>query len=118
MAWSTQAAVKSRLGWWQARAAVMGVDPYPLTEQMVRHAGALLKAGGYRSAKVYLYSMKKEHVKQGFLWTDALEVELRDGVRSCERGMGPPKKAKPMELGVLAAHGSLEPLVPGGPVLP
>eukprot|EP00971_Amphidinium_carterae_P332887 6467277-Amphidinium_carterae.2 len=58
--------------------------------------------------------MKKEHVKQGFLWTDALEVELRDGVRSCERGMGPPKKARPLELGMLAAHGSLEPLVPGG----
>eukprot|EP00971_Amphidinium_carterae_P062176 1230864-Amphidinium_carterae.1 len=37
--------------------------------------------------------MKREHVRQGHVWSDAVDAELKDGVRSCERGQGPPKKA-------------------------
>eukprot|EP00971_Amphidinium_carterae_P184402 3660891-Amphidinium_carterae.1 len=82
------------------------------------HFLKLVGTGVPRYTYYRLYAMKKEHVKRGFSWTDALELELRDGVRSCERGIGPPRKAKPLGLDVFAALGSLEPLVPGGPVLP
>ena len=80
----------ARLRWWCKRAARRGREPFPITVELLTLAGALLKAGRYRSAQQYLYTMKKEHVTRGHLWGSALDIALKDIRRSCERGLGGP----------------------------
>lgn len=47
---------------WLGRAAVRGLDPYPLSAQSINVAGA------YRSTAQYLAAMKREHVAKEFAW--------------------------------------------------
>eukprot|EP00972_Heterocapsa_arctica_P093014 13719529-Heterocapsa_arctica.AAC.1 len=51
--------------------------------------------------------MRKEHIRAGFEFTSAFELEAKDGIRSCQRGMGPAKQAGP-----LARHCEAERRVP------
>eukprot|EP00971_Amphidinium_carterae_P000891 17315-Amphidinium_carterae.1 len=103
-----------RLAWWSRRAAANGVAEFPLTAESLKLAGADLKLGSYRSAALYLAAMKKEHSKRGDEWTSALEVELEDGMRSCERGQGPPKQAAPCPIETISTLSVSEPVVPWG----
>eukprot|EP00972_Heterocapsa_arctica_P096124 14180801-Heterocapsa_arctica.AAC.1 len=50
MAPATSRTRDSRLDWWKRRATVRGIAPYPLSVAKLQLAGALLKAGRYRSA--------------------------------------------------------------------
>ena len=78
------------------------VEPFPFTVDKLQLLGALLKASGFRSAVAYLGAAKKEHIKLGFPWTGALDLELRDGTRACERDIGPPRKCGASNLQKLA----------------
>ena len=69
-------------------------------------AGALLKRGGYRSAKQYLYSLKKHHVSEGGSWDARMASWFRDVKRSCERGLGGAKQADSLPLNKAAAGSS------------
>ena len=46
---------------------------------------------------------KKQHIKLGHLWTTALDLEMRDGKRACERSVGPPLKCGSFDLQKLAS---------------
>ncbi len=76
----------------------MGAKPWPLTKGSLRIAAAALKAGAFRSASQYLYCLKKTHIRKGYTWTVTLGVEMLDCIRSCTRGIGPPKRAAPLPL--------------------
>ena len=67
-----------------------GLVPFPPSLWTVRALGATLKRGGYRSAASYLWLYKAEAQRRGYSWPDYLHRALKDAVRSCERGMGPP----------------------------
>ena len=96
-----------------------GLVPFPPSMWTVRALGATLKRGGYRSAASYLWLYKAEAQRRGHSWPDYLHRALRDAVRSCERGMGPPTRALPLPF---ARLGSLPPgrapWVRGGPLCP
>ena len=71
------------------------VEPQPLTvEKLVVR---LLKRAGCRTGAAYMSAVKKQHVRLGHPWSDALDLELRDGKRACERGIGPPVKCGAFE---------------------
>ena len=95
--------VQSRLLWWTARASEHCIEPYPLTVDKLQLFGALLKAAGYRSAVSCMSIAKKQHIKLGYLWTAALDLEMRDGKRACERSIGPPRKCGSFDLRKLAS---------------
>ena len=79
---------------WTSRAAARGMAPLPITKDKLVLAAALLRKGGYRSAALYLISMRREHVASGARWTDALLLEWRDCLRAVRRGLGPPRLAR------------------------
>ena len=96
-----------------------GLDPHPPTMDSLRALGASLKRGGYRSASLYLRTYKAEAQREGYPWSDVLERALRDAIRSCERGLGPPTRAQPLPFHLLHELPSgREPWVVGGPCNP
>eukprot|EP00971_Amphidinium_carterae_P127691 2529718-Amphidinium_carterae.1 len=62
--------------------------------------------------------MKREHVRQGHDRSSALDAELKHGVRSCERGQGPPKQAAPCPIEAISGLDVHLPVVQHGPVEP
>ena len=65
-------------------------------------AAALLRQGGYRSASLYLYTLKNSHIRHGYEWNDQLGLELKDCLRAVRRGLGPPKRADALPLDAIA----------------
>ena len=65
----------------------------PLTPKLLRLAAALLRKGAYRSASIYLSAIRRAHIVEGFAWTEALDLELKDCTRAVRRGLGPAKQA-------------------------
>ena len=74
------------------------VQPFPLTTFKIYAVGAMLKAGGYRSAPNFLSRAKEEHVVLGFVWTDELRLAIRKTSASVTRGIGPPRQSQPLDL--------------------
>ena len=95
---TSRASNAARVRWWTGLVSVHGGSPWPVDVAKLRGAAARLKASGYRSAGQYLYSLKREHVARGHVWTGRLTMELVNCKRSCLRGIGPPKKAPPLDL--------------------
>ena len=95
------------------------MSPYPVTVEHLKLMGSLLKKAGYRSAGAYLSAVKNQHIRLGHPWSDALDLELREGKRACERGIGPPRKCGALDMQKLAdlAVGR-DPLCAGGPIFP
>ncbi|CAE7394552.1 icd, partial [Symbiodinium necroappetens] len=86
----------SRQAWWARRAEAASVSPYPLTFSKVALAGALLKAGGYRSAGAYLGALKRRHIELDHPWSDPLTLAAFDlrglaGVQEPEAQPGWPR---------------------------
>ena len=75
----------------------------PLSSEKIRLLGASLKAGRYRSAAQYLSTAKRLHEMADGEVTPALRLALRDARRSCERGLGPARRAEGIPLEALAA---------------
>ena len=95
------------------------MQPFPPTSDSVRALAATLKWRGYRSAAVYLFGYKAHAQREGHPWGDALNRLLRDAVRSCERGLGPPVRAQPLPFDRLGAlPGGKAPWCEGGPSSP
>ena len=90
--------VSSRQAWWKRRSEAANIKPYPLDLKRISLAGALLKAGRYRSASAYFSAFRRRHVELDFAWTDRLELAVKDALRSCERGLGPDKQRKAFDL--------------------
>lgn len=108
-----------RQAWWEQRAAAQQFPPYPLSVQKLATLGALLQAGGYRAAAMYVSAAKRKHIGLGYAWSDALELEVKDGVRACLRGIGPPRKCGALDLRLLAELPDQQgPLCVGGPLWP
>jgi hypothetical protein len=99
---ASRESLAARLKWWADRAAAQSVQPYPLDVDKVTIMGALLKAGGYRAAAMYFSAAKRRHIELGFAWSEALEQEIKDGVRACTRNIGPPKKCGALDLQKIA----------------
>ena len=111
--------VRSRLSWWRKRAREHKISPYPVTVEHLQLLGTLLKRAGYRSAGTYLSAVKNQHIRLGHPWSDTLDLELREGKRACERGIGPPQKCGALDMQKLAdAVVGNEPLCTGGPMFP
>lgn len=111
--------VESLQKWWAERAAVAGLDPYPITRDKLALMGALLLAAGYRSAPLYFSAVRRRHIELGHHWSDSLSLEVRDGTRACTRGAGPPRKCGPLDMAAVAALPDEEaPCVPKGPKWP
>ena len=69
---------------------------WPPTLQKIKALGDTLKAGKYKSASQYLGAYRTEAERQGFGFGAAEVRTLKDAVRSCERGLGGPVKARPL----------------------
>ena len=100
----------ARLKWWRSKTEAHGGVPFPLTIEKLRKGAALLKMMGFRSASQYLYTMKKGHVLRGYPWRQRLTAELKDCIRSCERGIGPAVQAQPLLLTPSALATAPEPV--------
>ena len=93
------------------------MHPYPLTFSKVALAGALLKAGGYRSAGAYLGALKRRHIELEHPWTDRLALAEKDALRSCTRGLGPDRQCQAFDLRGLVKVEEIPPR-PGWPRYP
>lgn len=111
---SNQASHGARVQWWAHRAASLDVDPFPLTVTTIDMAGALLKAGQYRSAAQYFAALKREYILKSFPWGDDLNLAVRDAIRSCVRGIGADKQCPALDLRKLEHVREIE-AVDGGP---
>ena len=95
---STRQSQSIRADWWKTQAKRFGFAPYPLTAASLVKAAAILKANAMRSAAMYLYTIKRQHLRLGFPWTPQLQTELTECRRSCNRGLGPARQAEPFDL--------------------
>ena len=121
---SSKASHLSHLKWWIERCKVRRCAPYPLTVPKLQYVAALLKNSKYRSAGQYLSAFKRQHIKLGHVWDDAINLEFTDAMRSCKRGLGPSKQTGYFDVDSLFAWGQKKsrdrfwPQVKGGPSLP
>ena len=119
LAASTQEALAAKLRTIHRALAGWGLVPFPPTLLTIRALGATLKRGGYRSAASYLYLLKTEAQRRGHDWPDHLQRALKDAIRSCERGLGPPTRAQPLPLHLLGRlPPGCSPWNAGGPTSP
>ena len=76
---------------------------YPLDPYKRQCGAAGLLGAGYRAPVGYLSEAKKEHIRRGCSWSDTLQLELKDCIRACMRGLGPPKRAPEVRARALGA---------------
>ena len=91
--------VKSRLSWWRKRAREHNVEAYPITVERLQLLWALLKSWIQVCS---LSVVKNQHIRLVHPWTDALDLEMREGKRACDRGIGPPQKCGAFDMQKLA----------------
>ena len=116
---SNRASVASRIRLCEHFLACWGLPMSPPTPQAIYALGASLKAGRYRSAAVYLSTYKSWIARQGQDWSSSLQQSMQDAIRSCERGLGGPVKARALPFGRLGElPGGDAPWVSGGPMRP
>ena len=102
---SSKASHISHLKWWIERCKVRRRAPCPLTVPEIQYVAALLKNSKYRSAGQYLSAFKRQHIKLGHVWDDAINLELTDAMRNCKRGLGPFKQTGCFDKDSLFAWG-------------
>ena len=66
-----------------------GLEPLPVTVDLVFALGSLFKAAKYRSSAQYFAVAKCKHIESGFQWTQQLDLARSQAIRSIQRGMGP-----------------------------
>eukprot|EP00435_Cladocopium_sp_Y103_P022847 s4909_g5.t1 len=81
----------SRLRTWKTLASSWGLAPFPLKPETVLAVSASLKAGGYRSARLYFSCARREHVMSHGPIPPEVDLVMNDCTRSIERGQGPSK---------------------------
>ena len=104
--------VTTALGQW-------GLTPWPLDLVKVRALAASLKEGSYRSAGDYMRAYTVEAERAGQTLNLQLRRAVKDYERSCERGLGPSVRPRPLPFDRLSElPGGAEPWTAGGPVGP
>ena len=78
------------------------IIPFPVSTAAVMQVASVMKAAGYRSIPAYLCQAKQMHIKQGFVWTDELDLAFKDAKRGALRGLGPPSRATVFPVSSLA----------------
>ena len=91
----------SRVKTWEAIARAWLLPAWPLTPELVERVGASLKAGGYKSAKLYFSAARREHVVRHGEIPIEVELSMKDAIRSIERGLGPSKLKDSFDLTLL-----------------
>ena len=91
----------SRVKTWESIARAWHLSPWPLTPALIERVGASLKAGGYKSAKLYFSAARREHVVRHGDIPVEVELSIKDAVRSIERGLGPSKLKDSFDLTLL-----------------
>ena len=116
---SSQASTASRIRTITSILQHWGFDYPPLDAERVRVLAAVCKKGKMRSAAQLLSTAKVHAERMNCHLSPATLQALRDAKRSCERGMGPPKRAEGLPLEELhRLPDADEPFVPGGPCAP
>ena len=95
---STRRSRKSRIATLEKLAADAQLALVPATVECISFLAGALKAGKYRSGAGYLGILAKIHKQAGNCWSPDLEVARTDAVRSLERGLGPAKRARVVDL--------------------
>ena len=109
---------------WRTVVKALGMydfTPFPPTSQKVLALGAVLKAGGYRSAETYLQAYRTAADRAECPFGASELRAVRDATRSCKRGLGGPVRAMPLpfeRLGDAALPDEDSPWVARGPVGP
>ena len=101
--------------------ALYDFTPFPPTPSKILALGAVLKAGGYRSAEAYLQSYRTAADRAEHPFGGAEVRAMRDAARSCKRGLGGPVRARPLpfeRLGDDALPNDEKPWCPRGPLGP
>ena len=105
LARSTEPAQQSRLRTYRALCAAWGVAPFPLSVENIRRCSAAsFKAGGYRSAALYMQAAVNYQVR--FLKEPIhplLRATIKDVVRSIKRGLGPSRLKEGFDVFALAS---------------
>lgn len=65
-----------------------------------------MKFANYRSFDNYASRAKRAHIEAGGVWTQDLELEVKDASRSVNRGIGPPRQSAPLPMDKLIRVGS------------
>ena len=67
-----------------------GLQPTPLTVNLVRRMAASLREGGYRAVDQYFSRARQEHLRAiGEAPSDVVEDAIKMYTRACQRGIGP-----------------------------
>ena len=86
---SARAPLDARWTTWCKICSAWGHEPVPLTPELIEMVGASFRFGGYRSSAQYFSRARREHVRvTGMPTPAAVELAIRDAIRSIERGMG------------------------------
>lgn len=104
LARSTEPAQLSRVRTYRAICAAWGVAPFPLSVENIRCSAASFKAGGYRSAGLYLQAAVNHQLR--FLREPLhplLRATIKDVVRSVKRGLGPSRLKEGFDVFSLAS---------------
>ena len=79
---------------------------FPTSVTAIRAIAASMKFANYRSFDNYASRAKRAHIEAGGVWTQDLELEVKDASRSVNRGIGPPKQSAPLPMDKLIRVGS------------
>lgn len=103
LARTSQPAQASRLRTFRALCAAWQVAPFPLTVEAIRCCSASLKAGGYRSASLYLQAAVNYQIRHLHEQVHPLiRSTIKDCVRSIRRGLGPSRLKEGFDVFALA----------------
>ena len=95
---STRRAAEAKWRTVRRMVAHWGLEPLPVTHEVIIALGSALKAGGYRTAESYLGLLRSKAERAGQVLTPDLLRLLRDALRSCLRGRGPALRPLPLPL--------------------
>ena len=69
---------------WTKISVAAGVDPLPLTPELMTLNTGILRSAGYRAVKAFLYEAKNRHIREGWSWSASLQLSLQE----CKRAGG------------------------------
>ena len=96
--WAPRASLLRTLETFNSEWFGMDAPLVPVDVFKVYAIGAMLKAGGYRSAANYISRLKEAHIEMGYPWSDQLALACRKTVASVTRGIAPGRQSAPLPL--------------------
>lgn len=91
---STSASKEALFGLWSRICKRRGVEPLPLTPEMIVCNSAILREAGYKSLMAYVHEARDRHSRAGFPWTAQHQSALCDAKRASKRAQGEAKRAE------------------------